>query len=375
MEVKKEVKLEVMRYAQDDRITIKNLLSSTKCVTPCLQSRHNSLFNFLFNFLFFVLLLLFAACSEDSPSEQEVQTPNASLRMVNAKRAPLGGDDDGDIKVFLTNGTDVAEGMFKYNETVWNTQLKLKSGTKTYHVYGFTPAIDGLTANLTSFTANSGVLSIQGLDVMTNRDYCVITGVRRVENESDMTSAVRGQMSFEYASSRMNYINLLFDHLFGRISFKMKIGTDYSALRTIKVKRMQLQVAGYKKVDVVATLTDGRGIDQLTYNPVATSDNTTMTIWDSETSPITLTTSPVEVASAQIATITGLINNLQLYTEYDVYDKEGKFIAERTATNQLKTILKDITRGQERVLNITVDPSYLYILSDADLDNPPFIIE
>ena len=225
-----------------------------------------------------ILLLLFSACSEDSPSEQEVQTPNASLRMVSAKRAPLGGDDDGDIKVFLTNGTDMAEGMFKYNETVWNTQLKLKSGTKTYHVYGFTPAIDGLTANLTSFTANSGVLSIQGLDVMTNRDYCVITGVRRVESESDHTSAVRGQMAFEYASSRMNYINLLFDHLFGRISFKMKIGTDYSALRTIKVKRMQLQVAGYKKVDVVATLTDGWGIDQLTYNPVATSDNTTMTI-------------------------------------------------------------------------------------------------
>jgi hypothetical protein len=100
-----------------------------------------------------------------------------------------------------------------------------------------------------------------------------------------------------------------------------------------------------------------------------------MTFWDSETSPITLTTSPVEVASAQIATITGLINNLQLYTEYDVYDKEGKFIAERTATNQLKTVLKDITRGQERVLNITVDPSYLYILSDADLDNPPFVVE
>ena len=371
MEVKKEVKLEVMRYAQDDRITIKNLLSSTKCVTPCLQSRHNSLFNFLFNFLFFVLLLLFASCSEDSPSEQEVQTPNASLRMVSAKRAPLGGDDDGDIKVFLTNGTDMAEGMFKYNETVWNTQLKLKSGTKTYHVYGFTPATDGLTASLTSFTNNSGVLSIQGLDVMTNRDYCVITGVRRVENASDMTSAVRGQMSFEYASSRMNYINLLFDHLFGRISFKIKIGTDYSALRTIKIKRMQLQVAGYSKVNVVATLTDGRGIDHLDYTPTGT-DNTTMTIRDSE---VILTTSPVEVASAQIATIAGMINNLQLYTEYDVFDKKGNKIAERTATNQLKTVLNNIAPGQERVLNITVDPSYLYILSDADLDNPPFVVE
>lgn len=317
---------------------------------------------------------MLASCSEDSPTEQgDEQVTNAPLRMMRATRAVSGGYDQfGDIRVLLTNNGTTVSGLFKHEDNDdWTTQLKLKSGARTYRLYGYMPDDATLTCSLNSVTADNAVLRLQGLQPLTTKDYCIVTGVRQVANATDMTAATRGTFSFDYDSKRENYINLLLDHMMSGIGFNMKIGTEYSTVRTIKIKRMTLNVPGISSISTDITLTNGVGISNIAYSVTGTA-NTSSVIKDEEQ---TLTTMPVNVCSAYLIPLSSLITNLTLVTEYDVYDKKGNKIAERTATNQLKDALNELQRGENRTLTITVDPSYLYILSDADLDNPPFIIE
>ena len=85
----------------------------------------------------------------------------------------------------------------------------------------------------------------------------------------------------------------------------------------------------------------------------------------------TLTTDLTDVASVQVIPHPTVLNGLTLITEYDVYDKQGNKVAERTATNKLVETLAELQRAEERTLLITVDPSYLYVLSEQD---PPAVV-
>jgi hypothetical protein len=189
-----------------------------------------------------------------------------------------------------------------------------------------------------------------------------------VENATDLTAAVRGNYAFTYNSNRENYINLLFDHLYARLVFCMNLSTDYAALRSIKIKNMRLQVVGYSQISADITL-NSEGMGAVTYNKTG-SENSSVTLRNTE---ITLSTSPswTTVGSVQLIPVPAMFGSLRLITEYDVFDKQGNKIAERTATNKLVEPLEELQRGEERTLYITNDPSYLYVLSDQD---PPFVV-
>jgi hypothetical protein len=64
-----------------------------------------------------------------------------------------------------------------------------------------------------------------------------------------------------------------------------------------------------------------------------------------------------------------LSNNLTMVTTYDVYDRKGNLIRKNcTATNKVPNL--EAARAQQVQLNLTVNPTYLNVLSDPDLDNP-----
>ncbi len=88
-------------------------------------------------------------------------------------------------------------------------------------------------------------------------------------------------------------------------------------------------------------------------------------------SELTLTTTSANVCSGYIIPSSTLFENLHLVIEYDIYDKRGNKIAERTATNKLAYSLEELQRGEERTLLINIDPSYLYDLSQED---PPIVV-
>ena len=311
--------------------------------------------------------LLLAACSQDV-AEEQTQEPDAALKLAGVTRAVTGNLEYSDIRVFLTNGTTDTEGLFKYDGTsAWTTQLKLKSGARTYQLYGYMPDNADFARSISDFNDNSAVLHIQQLPPLATQDLCIVTGVRQAENESDETAAVRGAFSFEYNSQRDNYINLFLDHLYSHIIFSMKVGEDYDAVRTIRIKRMKLQVADISHYNVDVTLTKNVGISSVTHNMTGT-ETRVLTIRDEE---LTLTTSSTTVCSGYIIPATTLFDKLSLVIEYDIYDKRGNKIAERTATNALATPLEELQRGEERTLQINIDPSYLY---DLSLNDPPIVV-
>ena len=324
--------------------------------------------------LMMTVIVLLAACSRDTAEQSQepvVQEPDASLRMSHVTRSTTGDSEYGDIRIFLTYGTTATEGLFKYDGTsAWTTLLKLKSGARTYNLYGYMPDNTEFVRSISDFNDNGAKLHIQQMPPMAAQDYCVVTGVRQAADESDETAAVRGAFGFEYDSQRENYVNLFVDHLYGKIVFYMKVGEDYDAVRSIKIKRMKLRVTDISHCNVDVTLAKGVGISSVAYNSIAGTGTSDLTIRDEE---LTLTTTSTKVCSGYIipATVTTLFNKLSLVIEYDIFDKQGNKIAERTAANKLAYSLEDLQRGEERTLLITIDPSYLY---DLSLNDPPIVI-
>lgn len=324
-----------------------------------------------------IMALLFAAgCSKDAADHAEsAQEPQpASLKVVGLTRATSGNTDWDDIHIYLTSsGTQVAEGKFGYASDTkeWSTHLKLKSGAGTFRLYGFMPDDPSLTASLQNVTTVDAQIKLENVNPLTTIDYCVVTGVRQVETASDHTSATRGMFSFDYYSYRQNYINLFLDHLMSRLVFNMKISPTYDAVRTIKVKKMTLKLADISSMSVTVTFSDNHGISAISYLPTGAAANSCII----ENEEKTLTTSPAAICTGYMVPDNVFINKLELETEFEVYNKKGNKIAERTAVNKLTEPLAELQRGEERTLLLTIDPSYLYVLSDPDLDNPTITID
>jgi hypothetical protein len=216
------------------------------------------------------------------------------------------------------------------------------------------------------------VLHIQQLPPIAAQDFCIVTGVRQANNASDETAAVRGAFNFDYNSQQENYVNLFLDHLYSHITFSMRVGDDYNAVRAIKIKNMKLQVADISHYNVDVTLTKDVGISSVTHNKVYGTETRELTIKDkNETEEITLTTSHATIGSGYIFPDPPLFDKLSLVIEYDIYDKRGNKIAERTATNALATPLAGLQRCEDCTLQINIDPSYLY---DLSLNDPPIVV-
>jgi hypothetical protein len=324
-----------------------------------------------------IMALLFAAgCSKDAAdnTESAQESQPASLKVVGLTRATSGNTDWDDIHIYLTSsGTQVAEGKFGYASDTkeWSTHLKLKSGAGTFRLYGFMPDDPSLTASLQNVTAVDAQIKLENVNPLTTKDYCVVTGVRQVETASDHTSATRGMFSFDYYSYRQNYINLFLDHLMSRLVFNMKISPTYDAVRTIKVKKMTLKLADISSMRVTVTFSDNHGISAISYIPTGAAADSCII----ENEAKTLTTSPAAICTGYMVPDNVFINKLELKTEFEVYNKKGDKIAKRTAVNKLTEPLAELQRGEERTLLLTIDPSYLYVLSDPDLNNPTITID
>ena len=76
-----------------------------------------------------------------------------------------------------------------------------------------------------------------------------------------------------------------------------------------------------------------------------------------------------------------------LRTTYDVYDNnpseghpEGNLIRQKCVAEnkiipqQLFTNVSSLARGYMYTINLTIEPTYLYMLSEPDLDNPAVVI-
>jgi hypothetical protein len=372
------------------------------------------------SWLFLLAALLLAACSKDSDqtggSPVVVPTdpvpvpemPESPLRLVSATRAGDTGISDaaGDydtyspIQIFLVSGTEASaisqkrEGLFSYDAEAtvpkWTSSIGLKDAHNC--IYGFSPATAAscsISPLSGSSYQNGAVLTMTNLSAASGSDLCVVVGVSHGSTAAE-TAAVPERGKFYFQKSSDNYVSLLLDHVMARIDFNIKIGEEYSKRRFIKIKKLEL-TSSYNLTGVTVRLSADATDVSYTTEPVAADGSApTGTLYDF--------TKEGSSSSGKDLSVRGTVfpgffapddskliaRGLSLICTYDVYaydainNKIGSRVREDcVAVNSLSRItgLSSLTRGKRTTINLTVEPTYLYQLSDDELDNPTISID
>lgn len=341
-------------------------------------------------------IALLSACSSDNPEAQTVTTVNEPVgkevqlmsyaspftdQELAHRAAPTGftaytPDKTTNMGVYMlleNPATDWASPKLEritYNPSTgkWNAYFKVEKN-KTFTVYGYMPKTGEMGSTLAKSTADAATLTITGIKPVTTDDICIITGVKDTDK-----GLKEGQFSWSTPMEEVEpyKISLLMDHLYAAAQFRLKIDAEYASLRTIKLKTMTLST-NKGSVDATVSLTHNTTgaspiTGSITYSLSGT--NGAAEIFSSEEGTALDKTTPLSV-NAYFAP--GLSSNLTLVSTYDVYDRKGNLIRQnRTATNKLPDL--SAVRGQRVLLNMTVNSTYLYVLSEPDLDNPTITI-
>lgn len=297
-----------------------------------------------------------------------------------------------DIGIFFTKEDgNKEEGRFFYgSDNKWRSSVEITTAG-TYYLYGFIPFMSGVTASINGSESGGfpagAVLTLNNLPTVTPNDICVVVGAKAGTSTDNDNGLTTGQFAYAATEGSGNYIFLLFDHIYSALNFKVKVDADYAQLRTIKLKTMTLQPKSgsndyYDKANVTVTLTattDGTTpITNVTYTPSGTSTAAPLLFQSTEAAGTVLTTEAQNIRGC--FTPAG-ITSFVLKSTYDVYDRKGNLIRpDQTAENTIDiskvfTTSSDITRGKMFTINMTIKPTYLYVLSDPDLDNPTFEID
>ena len=178
---------------------------------------------------------------------------------------------------------------------------------------------------------------------------------------------------------------------------RFSVDEEYNKLRTIKLKKLELQaqvltneLTGAKKplkrkTQAVITLkgtTDGSSpIESIAFTPDETSGNADEPLFVSAEG---------QALSTSFSDFTGNfmsqgVSDFTIRSTYDVYDKkpdgtDGNLIRENcVAENKINILqlfapVKTASRKTRYTVRMTVNPTYLYVLSEADLDNPSITI-
>ena len=337
-------------------------------------------------------MMLLSACSSDDPEAQTVTTGEEPVGKVvqlvsyaspftdkelSHRAAPAGfsaytPDKTTSMGIYTLLSEDWAnpkEEKIIYNNNKWHAFFDV-TPDKTYTVYGYMPKSGEMSSTLTKSTADAATLTITGIKPVTTEDICIITGAKDTDE-----GLKEGQFSWYWPISAgdENYkIHLLMDHLYAAALFSLKIDTDYALLRTIKLKTMTLSTDN-GSVNATISLTHNETgaspISNVTYTASGSSDVVVLFNSDEGTALDKSVPLPVNVCFAPT-----LSADLTLVSTYDVYDSKGNLIRQNcTATNKLPNL--EANRGQRVQVNLTVTPTYLYVLSDPDLDNPTITIE
>ena len=341
--------------------------------------------------LLFVAAVLLTACSSDSQEEQTnpagkepvdhvvhlVSYAPGYMETAITRSAPTGYSDyplnkATEMGIYMLLPEDYAapkvptEQRIRYNGAKWHAYFDVVKD-KTYTVYGYLPKVTGMSSSLAKSTTIEATLTINGMKPITTDDICIITGAKETE-----TGLKEGSFSWYQAVTNDDYyIYMLLNHLYASVRFSMKIDEVYAQLRTIKLKRMTLST---NKESVSATISLAHNttgevpITNVVYTETGISSEADI-FSDDEGTALDKTT-PLAIDACFAPALSG---SMTLVSTYDVYDSKGNLIRKNcTATNKLPDL--EASRGQRVQLNLTVNPTYLYVLSDPDLNNPTVAI-
>ena len=305
-----------------------------------------------------------------------------------------------------TIGTGTAEspkpmiGSFFKSGDKWRTNInEIPAGT--YQLYGYIPHQTAINYSITGYDGTNGaysdgaIMTLQNVPTVMPNDLCVVIGAKHGydkehdgDNTDPRTNRLRmGDFSFKAKAGidSKDYVFLLFDHLYAALRIQMKVHADYAKLRTIKLKSLQLNTqAGETKTTKKTTITiklkanDGSAspIETLTFTPTGEEIDGGLEFWSSTYGEQLTTAFKPFIGHFMPSGITKLI----LTSTYDVYDTKDNLIRQgckATNTMVLQDLLTGQTvteRGKRYTIDMTIKPTYLYMLSEPDLDNPTVVV-
>ena len=350
------------------------------------------------------MVVLMAACSSEStdtaqrPTERELRfvlcqrsyidvTPMSLRRalptgyVVYDQLDPQTDIANARIHTYVTHASTVDfQGDFIYNgESSWTSKVPLNDGD--YYIYGFMPTIESAkiaisqpTGEGKSYADGAVLTTTTGLNALTNSDICAIVGVKGWKNHTTPIEDVGiqlGQFKLN-ADEDGDNVYVLLDHLYAALEVDLKIDYSYRQLRSVKLTKLEMQSP--KAASLTVTLTPNEtNTSPLTVEQSMTAGSSQwVTIYDGAEKELK-TDGETDVWQHFLSFVApGDNKTFKMRTTYNVYDRKGNLIrrgctAENTLTLPSETTLQ---RGEKFVFYLTVEPTYLYVLSDPDLDNP-----
>ena len=318
-------------------------------------------------------------------------SPNIAYSTIGVFMTPF---DDDRIQSVLYRGNDE-----------WESNIFVDLPNK-YYMYGFMPremAAGASVSKVDGDYANGAQLFINDMQVLTPADPCVIVGVQDVtvtEGAGGTITLENGEVKrgvFTYDTTvggsnkkkHQHYVRLLLDHLYAAVDLQLSVNATYAQLRRIRLRKMDFTTNRAESVDATVTIrANDTNSDPLSIelSDVKTGEITT-TLFDNTIDDITeIPTDPAELkAKGFIPTATDYVQilgyfaptvedierGLSITTTFDVYDMAGNLVRKNCkAVNKLPAIEDALNRGQKYMVKLTINPTYLYQLSNPDLNNP-----
>lgn len=326
---------------------------------------------------------LLTACGDQSEMEPARPEEEAGQPLHVAALTRAGGEDDDPmrgkiIQLFLwKDGAVDQSGQVQYPGRGVSTgggglgtgsMLTVKPGAD-YQVFGFMPASVATGSSSVSVSGSTVTMTINGLPTLSREDLCVVTGVKTGADAS--ATVVPGVFDYHAPENTASgySVSLLADHLYAGVTFRYVIDATYNALRHIKLKKVVLKSTNVSEVNLTATL----NMNTTGANPLATPSipaSTGEAVLDLFTSD---EGEQLQVADADAIEMTcyfpaNMASTLSLVNTYDVYDAQNNLIRpDEEAVNTLSDALSGAQHGLKKIVKLTVNPSYIYVLSDGDV--------
>lgn len=289
----------------------------------------------------------------------------------------------------ITNNAVSNEGNFTFNKdaviktddgvitkTGWSSNISVKQGSN-YYVYGFMPA--SLSASIAKNNGsydNKAIININNLDAVSPADICVVTGVKGFETPiTDSSTSGRvdlGSFSYTGQAKGNNYIYLLLDHLYACVDLEYTLEAFYSTLRQIKLRKVEIAATNSKKHNLTVTIDGNNAAVYSVSDTEASNASGNAVIYDkTETEAENIPNTLEGFLNVPGFFKPELTNQFVVTSYYDVYNRKGDLVRKGCkAENKLSLRGTNISRGQKRTVKFTIIPTYLYVLSEPDLDNP-----
>lgn len=353
-----------------------------------------------------VTVLFFASCHQEIimdgnkvclypvvSSQIETQVSTRALTGYSAYTAT----DDKLIHAYCvaykTDGTTRDEdkdvtGVFSRTTTGWRSTVNAEANTKYYlYAHNAIPGAVGLNFNYTG--AANVKLEFNGLSVFADYDplICVASaGKRLADNPSasdypELTKDNYNQFLVETVVrndvTESTKVFMAMNHLMAKASVSFQIDQTYNSLRNIKITGCKViaskkTLAGTHTYDfMTSTLTPATWEPSGSTEYIDIMEGASATFNDvNEDGGMILTTSPQEMGWFCFLPLKGQAPSLTLSVTYDVYDLKGNCTRKEQTTQNINLLGRVNTpaAGNNYHIKVTVAPTYLYVLSDDDVE-------